>query len=326
MDSLISSGAGASSRVRVVPRPGPHVTAPTTHPVFSAIRTITARPRTSGLQDLRTSGLQDFRTSGLQDFRTQDSGLRTQDSWLYHALPVLSDSAHLLVRAWRHRLIKDRWEIALVRSSLRPGDCCLDIGSHKGAYAYWMAKRVGPTGLVAAFEPQPNYAAMQRRLWQYRGCTQVRVEELALSDHTGSATLYLPSWGPSPGASLARSSLGAEVREVTVPMTTLDLYAKEHTLPRVAFIKCDVEGHELSVFKGGEAMLRRDKPRLLFECEARFGGETRVREVFAFLESLGYQGWFMLNGRRTPTTDFRDATHQPPNAKHSCNNFVFEPV
>jgi FkbM family methyltransferase len=237
---------------------------------------------------------------------------------------MLAESAHLLVRAWRHRLLKDRWEVAYVRAALAPGDCCLDIGSHKGAYAYWMARRVGPRGLVVAFEPQPGYAAIQRRLWSHRGVTQVRVEEIALSDHAGSAALWVPAWGPSPGASLVRESLGDGAQQVTVPMTTLDAYAAEKALPRVSLIKCDVEGHEFAVFRGAEALLRRDTPRLLFECEARFGGEARVREVFAYLASLGYCGWFMWHGVRTPVAEFRADVHQASILKHTANNFVFE--
>lgn len=236
----------------------------------------------------------------------------------------MSETAHLVVRAWRHRLLKDRWEVAFVRSSLRPGDCCLDIGSHKGAYAYWMARAVGPTGRVVAFEPQPVYADLQKRLWQHTGTRHIRVEHLALSDSDGEATLWIPSWGPSPGASLVRSSLGDGATEVKVPMTTLDAYAAGQALPRVAFIKCDVEGHELAVFHGAEKLLRRDKPKLLFECEARFGGDARVREVFAFLASQGYTGWFTYRGVRVPAAEFRPDVHQSPSMKRTCNNFVFE--
>lgn len=215
--------------------------------------------------------------------------------------------------------------MGFVRSALRPGDCCLDIGSHKGAYAYWMAERVGRGGLVVAFEPQPGYASMQRRLWERSGKQHVRVEELALSDAAGEATLWIPSWGPSPGASLVRSSLGEGATEVRVPMLSLDAYAAQKQLPRVALIKCDVEGHELSVFRGGEQVLRRDKPALLFECEARFGGEDRVRSVFAYLRSIGYRGWFVHRGRKVASEDFRAAVHQSPELKRTCNNFVFEP-
>lgn len=214
--------------------------------------------------------------------------------------------------------------MAFVRGGLRPGDCCLDIGSHKGAYAYWMAGRVGASGAVVAFEPQPGYAAMQRRLWERRGAKQVKVEEIALSDGEGTATLWVPAWGPSPGASLVRGSLGEGAQEVKVPMTTLDAYAERTGLSRIALIKCDVEGHELAVFRGGERVLRRDKPRLLFECEARFGGAARVREVFSFLESLGYRGWFMHGGAKVPVSEFRAEVHQAQGMKHTCNNFAFE--
>ena len=58
-------------------------------------------------------------------------------------------------RAWRYRLRLDAEEIALVRATLQPGDVAVDIGAHKGAYTYWMAKGVGGSGRVFSFEPQP---------------------------------------------------------------------------------------------------------------------------------------------------------------------------
>jgi hypothetical protein len=108
-----------------------------------------------------------------------------------------------------------------------------------------------------------------------------------------------------------------------VRVWSVDAYVQKSSVTRVGFIKCDVEGHELRVFRGAEATLRRDGPALLFECEARFGGEDRQREVFAFLEGLGYVGWIVTPSGVRPLRTFDASLHQTGDGKHAWNNFVF---
>ena len=48
----------------------------------------------------------------------------------------------------------------------------------------------------------------------------------------------------------------------TVPVTTIDAYVREKNLPRVDFIKMDVEGAELDILKGAATTIARYKPIL----------------------------------------------------------------
>ena len=62
-------------------------------------------------------------------------------------------------------------------------------------------------------------------------------------------------------------------------------------------MKCDVQDHEEQVFRGGEQLLRRDHPELVFEQteDCLTAGGT-----FAFLKGLGYSGYFFHQQRLTP--------------------------
>ena len=55
----------------------------------------------------------------------------------------------------------------------------------------------------------------------------------------------------------------------------------------MGLLKIDVEGHELAVLKGGTALLKRDKPVILFEqqIENFVDGKSPVYE---YLKSIGY--------------------------------------
>ncbi|HXA79884.1 MAG TPA: FkbM family methyltransferase [Opitutaceae bacterium] len=230
----------------------------------------------------------------------------------------------LIYRAHRYRWKLDPAEIKFVRAHAKPATMAIDIGAHKGGYAYWMTRAVGPQGRVIAFEPQPELAARLRCSFQHR--SNVTIENMGLSNQCGQLTLNVPGTGPSPGASFETTEVTADAtRKITVEVSTLDArLTPPH--PRVSFIKCDVEGHELSVFMGAERTLREERPALLFECEQRHHGQRDIAEVFNYLGGLGYRGFFFLGNALRPLAEFNPAQHQNPQSPGSyCNNFAFLP-
>ena len=97
----------------------------------------------------------------------------------------------------------------------------------------------------------------------------------------------------------------------------------------IDLIKCDVEGHELEVFRGGEGLLKSQAPILMVEIEQRHLRSHSVRDVFDYLERLGYRGSFFLKGKRQPIERFDLAVHQDRGSGIYVNNFIFtveEPV
>ena len=69
---------------------------------------------------------------------------------------ISNDYLRWIFRAWRYRLRIEKPEITFLLNHLKLGQVVLDIGAHKGAYTYWMSNRVGESGRVIAFEPQPE--------------------------------------------------------------------------------------------------------------------------------------------------------------------------
>ena len=250
--------------------------------------------------------------------------------------------ARFVWRAVAYRLRRNRHELAALRRHIGSGDTVIDIGSHKGGFLYWLVRYVGPRGHVYAFEPQPQLAAYLRQIVGRRGWMNVTLEEAAVSDRAGSLDLRVPAapGQTSPGATLAPfgDDGGGPQHRVRVPVIALDEYLAAHTAgpsgpaagTRVTAIKCDVEGHELEVFRGAERTLREHRPVLLFECEARHmtGGLTPAN-VFAYLEGLGYRGQFFSPAGLRPLEEFRLDLHQRRGegrfwqARGYCNNFLF---
>ena len=238
-----------------------------------------------------------------------------------------------LWRAFNDRRRVNRQEIEFLAGRLRPGDCAIDVGAHKGGFLYWLRHHVTASGRVYGFEPQPLLAAYLKEVVAMQGWENVVIEASGLSSLSRSMDLFIPApeGEPSPGATLSPADPVAPHHSVCVPIVTLDDYLARLGNPRIAFIKCDCEGHELEVFRGAERTLRRDHPVLLFERERRHLPRSSLAAVFDYLRSLGYRGWFFGPSGLTPVEEFRPAIHQPErpgrywDAKDYYNNFAFLP-
>jgi FkbM family methyltransferase len=236
--------------------------------------------------------------------------------------------ARFLYRALKARYRDQGAEIRALLDRLSPGDIAVDVGANKGAYLYWMRQGVGPSGRVFAFEPQPGLARYLEAVRARMGWDNVVVRECAISESAGERVLHVPGWENSPGASLEQVVAAVPgARERLVSADTLD-----HQLEgagRIALVKVDVEGHELAVFRGAARTLAESRPVLLFECEARHLTGRTPRDIFTYLEGLGYRGEFFSPGGLRPIAEFDPAAHQRRapgrfwEAAGYCNNFLF---
>ena len=232
----------------------------------------------------------------------------------------------LAYRSYKYKTRNDKGEIAYIESVLMPGQTVFDIGAHKAGYLYIMLRRIGKTGHLYAFEPQSRLCNYILRLKNMFSWNNVTVERLALSDVAGRVTLFIPvSKGKftSPGATIAPKQSGDYGIKEEVATERLDDYcARKNIVPD--FLKIDVEGNELRVFKGGAHILSTYKPTVIFECEARHVGREQVTETFKYLQLLGYNGYFINGVQKLPISQFSFDLHQVEGKKPYCNNFVFE--
>lgn len=239
----------------------------------------------------------------------------------------MSGRLRYLYRAYRYRYHVDPAEMRFMCERLRPGDLAVDVGCFKAAYTYWMRRCVGATGSVAAFEPQPEQVAYIRKMIAGMKWRNVTVEAKGVSNAVGELELLRPASGHE-ATFVARKADATECERIRVPVTTLDAYFAERG-GRPAFIKVDVEGHELEVLEGARETVSAHRPALLVECETRHRPDGDVRPVFEFLLSLGYEGSFFQGQKRRPLADFDAAVHQrigPDGALPAgyANNFAFE--
>jgi FkbM family methyltransferase len=188
------------------------------------------------------------------------------------------EDGHFLVRCLRYRFRTEKLEIkTMMRLQLR-GATVLDIGANKGIYCFWMMRAVGRSGRVIAFEPQPEMRDnIERRKSRYNW-RNLRVKNVALSKTDGSMNLFRQRIGDG-SATLEIARRRSTDKKLDVQVIRLDALT-DANFTNLKFIKCDVEGHELNVFLGGEETIRRHRPVVQFESTVN-DPKSRVSFVFS---------------------------------------------
>jgi len=172
----------------------------------------------------------------------------------------------------------------MMHRTIRPASNCIDIGAHLGSILSYMM-RLAPEGHHMAFEPLP-----QKARWLKRKFPEVEVHATCVGESSCELTFY-QNFTRSGYSGLVRGGKkGDVVHEIKVPCGPLDSFVPGDRM--VHFIKIDVEGAELSVFRGAAQTLRRCRPVLIFEC-AREGLEragSTAKSVWEFLNAdAGYE-------------------------------------
>ncbi len=216
--------------------------------------------------------------------------------------------------AWRYRLRSERKELAFVLRMKLEGAVVLDIGANRGIYSYWLHRRVGPRGHVYAFEPQPELGRCLSELRKAFRLNNLTIVPCGLSSEAGVRELKRPRnhWG---AASLEHDSF-ENAETLPIHVTTLDAFAITAALPRIRFIKCDIEGHEYECFRGGERLLLRDRPTILVEC-----ADFHLERLRSYLAGFGYSGRFF---HRTGTVGLERLPELRSQLHPGYLNFVFE--
>ena len=169
----------------------------------------------------------------------------------------------------------------------QPGMVACDVGSHLGYFALVLARLVGHSGRVYAFEPLPRHVKLLRSTLARNRLAQVTVVAQAVGGQTGLAALE--EWANDAMNRVVPSATGWGMRTIPVPLTTLDDWAtRTEGLDRLDLIKLDVEGQELAALQGAAGLLRRYRPAIVCELHRREDVPYRPEEVVAWLQTERY--------------------------------------
>jgi FkbM family methyltransferase len=179
-------------------------------------------------------------------------------------------------------------EQGAMRRVVRRGDVVFDIGANVGLHTVLLSSLAGSEGRVFAFEP--NRELLPALVRTVAGLGNTALLTYALSDRTESAALFVPlDHSMASLSDWTKGKFESEAHSVPCELRRMDDLVGTGELPAPDFIKCDVEGAELTVFQGGRATLdREDAPLILFEANvhAARGFGLDIAAAKDFLESL----------------------------------------
>jgi FkbM family methyltransferase len=198
----------------------------------------------------------------------------------FHYLGLFSGGGHEKAVA---ELFKD-----IVKEGMR----VVDAGAHIGYYTLLAAKRVGKSGKVFAFEPEPyGYSLLSKNI-ELNQFDNVMLIGKAVSDKEGTARLWLP-----PCREAASIFAFRDTDESTLVETiTLDGFFKDN--PSIDVIKMDIEGAEMAALKGAREIIDRNenlKMLLEFHPLGILASGHSPEELLRDLRANGFRLFFIRN-------------------------------
>jgi FkbM family methyltransferase len=193
---------------------------------------------------------------------------------------------------------KEYQDVYFLKNFIRKGDYCIDIGAHLGYFTLPLSRLAGKDGKVFAIEPMSAFHDTLQHLLQKEKAANVTLYQVALGGEGDFVEMGIPHTSAGKHFAYARVTAGnphftfhetERVRNITGDR----LFAG---LPRVDYIKCDVEGLEYQVLGSMIETIRIHQPLLLCEITQR---EQRIA-LFQLLKPFGYQVYLLENRRLMP--------------------------
>jgi FkbM family methyltransferase len=156
----------------------------------------------------------------------------------------------------------------LIENIVKTGMVCMDIGANIGHMTLHLARKVGISGKVFAFEPLPHiYQKLQNNIKRNSFENIVSAYELALSNQTGMATIgYADNMTENQGmGSLVNIKNDVVKYQRQIQTKTIDEFVREMKIRRLDFLKIDIQGAEILLLDGGKEVFSSLSPDLVIE-------------------------------------------------------------
>jgi FkbM family methyltransferase len=199
---------------------------------------------------------------------------------------------------------KDYQDIYFLKKFIRPGDYVVDIGAHLGYFTLELSRLVRDGGKVFAIEPFSKFhEVLQEQVWK-KNLRNVELIKAAMGGDQDFVEMGIPR------VNKVKKFAYARIKKSNL---TLDYVESEKVknlegdklfldLPRLDFIKCDVEGLEIAVFSSMMKTIARHEPILL--CE--LADKNERRKLLEMLKPLGYE-MYILEQKKLKVLDVDSA-------------------
>jgi len=182
----------------------------------------------------------------------------------------------------------------------------LDVGANIGWYSLLFSKRL-PRSRIYAFEPiQDTYKYLITNL-TLNNARNVFPFNIGLSEKEGSSTYFY-----FPGGSVLASEKNLiqcpKAQETVCKVDALDKFISSQKIDKIDLIKCDVEGAELFVVKGGINSIKEFLPIIFIELFERWAIQFNYHpnDVIKMLNELGYECFLANQDKLEPCPVYKE--------------------
>jgi FkbM family methyltransferase len=184
-------------------------------------------------------------------------------------------------------------ELHVLLDAARQAQIVFDVGANVGWYTLNIARAIARRGgHLYAFEPIPStFATLQAnvRLNALQSCTTL--SNVGLGDAAKEVEFYLPKVTGSVAASQRPLFTEQENVKITAKIVRLDDFIAQKGIKRLDLLKCDIEGGELSMLRGGMESIARFRPVIFLELLRKWSKAYgyHPNDVIALLATAGYK-------------------------------------
>ena len=178
-------------------------------------------------------------------------------------------------------------ELYVMKKFLPKSQTVFDVGANIGDWSK-LALEINPKLNIHCFEPSKyTYKKLKENIG-----SKVNTNNSGLSSQNKTETLHIFEDGEGMNSIYKRIGLVNLQQNKTeaIELKTLDEYCQNKNITHINFMKVDVEGHELEVFKGSKSMLHNNCISIIqFEyggCNIDSG--VFLKDIFGFFENLNY--------------------------------------
>jgi FkbM family methyltransferase len=197
------------------------------------------------------------------------------------------------------------FETSLIEKLAKPGMFVLDVGANVGYYTVILASKVGRSGQVIAFEPDPDNLVLLRRNIQSNRLSNVVCEQAAVMSYEGEATLYRSSINYGDHRVFDSQddrdfNDGRPRSTVSIRTVSLDKYLRDIGI-RPDLVKMDIQGAEMLALPGMIDTL--SNPNVMLFCEfwpyaLRRAGSEPIK-FLQTLKQIGFELFEIMEASKT---------------------------
>jgi len=169
---------------------------------------------------------------------------------------------------------------------------CLDVGSNIGYYVCLESNAIGNNGKVISIEPSPiNFKYLKKNV-ELQNTSNIEIHNFACGNENNEIEFYVSdrsNWSRVATDKFIDAPPDVIVQTIKVPMKTIDSFIEEKSLPRLDFIRMDVEGFEVNILEGMHQTLEKFQPMLHMEIHLFLLGISETKKLLQNIQKHGYE-------------------------------------